>query len=73
MEKTGLSPLLAQVLIHRDITNAELAQVYLDPESQTLPAPLTEFADLAASVELLKDAIAYLSNSTKIKVETTVV
>ena len=58
VEKTGLSPLLAQVLIHRDITNAELAQVYLDPESQTLPAPLTEFADLAVSVELLKDAIA---------------
>ena len=58
VEKTGLSPLLAQVLIHREITNAELAQVYLDPESQTLPAPLTEFADLAISVELLKDAIA---------------
>ena len=28
VEKTGLSPLLAQVLIHRDIANAELAQVY---------------------------------------------
>ncbi len=58
VEKTGLSPLLAQVLIHRDITNADLAQVYLNPESEDLPAPLTEFADLAISVEFLKNAIA---------------
>lgn len=57
-KQTGLSPLLAQVLWHRGIDNAELAQVYLDPESQTLPTPLAEFPDLAKSVDLLKDAIA---------------
>ena len=58
VKKTGLSPLLAQVLLNRDITSADLAQVYINPESQNLPAPLTEFADLAISVELLKNAIA---------------
>ncbi|MEB3311261.1 MAG: single-stranded-DNA-specific exonuclease RecJ [Snowella sp.] len=58
IEQTRLSPLLAQVLWHRGIDNAELAQVYLDPESQTLPTPLAEFPDLGKSVDLLKDAIA---------------
>lgn len=54
---TGLSPLLAQVLINRGITTPELAQIYCEPESQRLREPLGEFPDLAKSVELLTTAI----------------
>ena len=55
---SGLSPLVGQVLINRGITTPEECQAFLQPESQALPSPLTEFPDLAASVELLADAIA---------------
>jgi len=55
---TGISPLLGQVLINRGIETPEAAQVYLDPESQVIPAPIDEFPDLAISVEMLKEAIA---------------
>ncbi|MGL5033232.1 MAG: single-stranded-DNA-specific exonuclease RecJ, partial [Microcystaceae cyanobacterium] len=54
---TNLSPLLGQVLFNRGITTAELAQVYCQPENQTLPDPLLEFPDLIKSVELLVKAI----------------
>lgn len=55
---SDLSPLLAQVLINRGIETPEQAQAFLQPESQVLPSPLTEFADLAISLELLETAIA---------------
>jgi single-stranded-DNA-specific exonuclease len=55
---TGLLPLVAQVIINRDINNVDAAQVYIEPESQQLPSPLSEFEDLAVSVELIKNAIA---------------
>ncbi|MEY2833680.1 MAG: hypothetical protein RLZZ574_2939, partial [Cyanobacteriota bacterium] len=55
---TGLLPLVAQVMINRDIATAEDAQAYIEPESQNLPSPLDEFTDLAISVELIKNAIA---------------
>jgi single-stranded-DNA-specific exonuclease len=55
---TGLLPLVAQVMINRDIATAEGAQAYIEPESQNLPSPLDEFTDLAISVELIKNAIA---------------
>ena len=58
VQTTGLLPLMVQVLINREIKTPELALVYIDPESQKLPAPLEEFRDLAISVELLKEAIA---------------
>jgi single-stranded-DNA-specific exonuclease len=54
----NLSPLIAQVLINRGITTTQQAQAYLEPESVVLPSPLTEFADLAVSIELLQQAIA---------------
>ncbi len=54
---TGLSPLLAQVLINRGIATEEEAKEFLDPEQQRLPAPVEEFPDLAPSLELLVDAI----------------
>ncbi|MEM9539192.1 MAG: single-stranded-DNA-specific exonuclease RecJ [Cyanobacteria bacterium P01_E01_bin.42] len=55
---TGLSPLLAQVLIQRDIKTPEQAQFYINPESEQLPPPLQEFPDLEASVDLLEEAIS---------------
>ncbi len=55
---TGLLPLVAQVIINRDITTPEAAHKYIEPESQDLPSPLSEFKDLAISVELIKNAIA---------------
>lgn len=57
-EATGLSPLLAQVLINRGVHTPEQAQAFLDPESQFLPSPLVEFPDLEISLELLQRAIA---------------
>lgn len=55
---TGLLPLVAQVIINRDIATPGEAHTYIEPESQNLPSPLDEFKDLAASVELIKEAIA---------------
>ncbi|PSB11148.1 single-stranded-DNA-specific exonuclease RecJ [Pleurocapsa sp. CCALA 161] len=55
---TGLLPLVAQVMINREIATAEDAQAYIEPESLDLPSPLDEFKDLAISVELIKNAIA---------------
>ena len=58
VQATGLSPLIAQVLLNRQLNTAKAASIHLDPESQTLPLPVTEFTDLAISVDLLKEAIA---------------
>ncbi|MEA5470502.1 single-stranded-DNA-specific exonuclease RecJ [Spirulina sp. 06S082] len=55
---TGLSPLLAQVLIQRGIKTPEQAQFYLNPETEQLPLPLEEFPDLKKSVDLLEEAIS---------------
>ena len=55
---TGMLPLVAQVIVNRGIATPELAHSYIDPESQHLPSPMSEFPDLDISVELLKDAIA---------------
>jgi single-stranded-DNA-specific exonuclease len=55
---TQLSPLLTQVLINRGITTPDAAQVFLNPESQQLPSPLSEFPDLPIALEFLLRAIA---------------
>ena len=55
---TGLLPLVTQVILNRDIATIDDAHAYIEPESQDLPSPLSEFKDLAASVELIKNAIA---------------
>ena len=55
---TGLLPLVTQVIINRDIATADEVHSYIEPESLDLPSPLDEFQDLAASVELIKEAIA---------------
>jgi single-stranded-DNA-specific exonuclease len=57
-QATGLSLVLSQILINRGIETVAQAQVFLNPESQTMPAPLEEFPDLAISVQFLKEAIA---------------
>lgn len=55
---TNVSPIISQLLLNRGITTAEAAEAFLNPESVVLPSPLEEFPDLAASVELLQQAIA---------------
>ena len=55
--QVGLSPLLAQVLLNRDIQTPEAAQEFLNPEALLLPSPLDEFPDLEASIEILLQAI----------------
>ena len=55
---TGFDPLVARVILNRGIDKADLARVYIDPESQTLPSPGSEFSALDTSVELLVEAIA---------------
>ncbi|NEO26156.1 MAG: single-stranded-DNA-specific exonuclease RecJ [Kamptonema sp. SIO4C4] len=57
IEATGLSSLLAQVLLNRGMTTAAAAQVFIDPESTTLPSPTEEFADLNKAVDLILEAI----------------
>lgn len=54
---TGLSPLMAQVLVQRDILIPEQAADFLNPERLQLPSPLLEFGDLPISLELLTTAI----------------
>ncbi|AFZ45114.1 single-stranded-DNA-specific exonuclease RecJ [Halothece sp. PCC 7418] len=57
VEATGLSPLLAQVLINRGILSPDEAQVYVNPEAETLPSPNQDFPDLEQSIDLMIEAI----------------
>jgi single-stranded-DNA-specific exonuclease len=54
---TGLSLLLAQVLVNREIETPQEVELFLNPESLALPSPLDAFPDLAHSIELLEHAI----------------
>jgi len=54
---TGLSPLLAQVLINRGMDTPERSRLFLDPASEELIDPKTEFPDLNPSLDLLERAI----------------
>ncbi|MEM6592904.1 MAG: DHH family phosphoesterase, partial [Cyanobacteria bacterium P01_C01_bin.73] len=55
---TGLSPLLAQVLVNRGIADGEAAVEFMEPERLRLASPLEDFPDLAAAVDLLVETIA---------------
>jgi single-stranded-DNA-specific exonuclease len=55
---TNISPIVSQLLINRGMKTPEQVQAFLDPESLSLPSPLSEFPDLAISLELLESAIA---------------
>ncbi|NEO97639.1 MAG: single-stranded-DNA-specific exonuclease RecJ [Symploca sp. SIO2E9] len=57
-QATGISQLLAQVLINRGIETPAQAKVYLNPLSQKMPSPRDEFPDLEISLEMLTEAIA---------------
>jgi single-stranded-DNA-specific exonuclease len=56
-QEAELSPIMAQVLLNRGLTDLEQVQAFLRPESQPLPSPLAEFPDLPLSLELLINAI----------------
>lgn len=58
VKKFGVSPLLATVISNRGLTTWEKIKSYLEPESDSLPNPRTEFPDLNKSVILLQQAIA---------------
>jgi single-stranded-DNA-specific exonuclease len=54
---TGLSPIIAQVLLNRGINSPEAAKIFLDPELEALPDPKREFPDLIASIGCIEQAI----------------
>jgi single-stranded-DNA-specific exonuclease len=54
----NMSPLINQLLINRGFDLPDTAEIFLNPQSLSLPEPLDEFPDLAMSVELLQNAIA---------------
>ncbi len=54
---TGLSPLLAQVLINRGMNTPELSKLFLDPDREVLSDPKLEFPDLLKSLDRLEKAI----------------
>lgn len=56
-ESLELSPLMAQVLVNRNLTDQEQIQAFLHPEILPLPSPLSEFLDLPLSLELLINTI----------------
>lgn len=53
----GISPMIAQVLINRGLTDTQDAQYFLNPDLEPLPSPLQDFPDLALSLEILVQAI----------------
>ncbi|NDJ21955.1 single-stranded-DNA-specific exonuclease RecJ [Nostoc sp. B(2019)] len=56
---TNISPTISQLLINRGIETPKQVETFLEPESLILPSPLEEFPDLAISLELLQEAIAF--------------
>jgi single-stranded-DNA-specific exonuclease len=54
---TGLSPIIAQVLLNRGINTPEAAKVFLDPELEELLDPKQEFPDLIKSIDCIELAI----------------
>jgi single-stranded-DNA-specific exonuclease len=56
-DATGLSPIVAQVLLNRGINTPEAAKVFLDPELEDLPDPKQEFPALTTSIDRIEQAI----------------
>ncbi len=56
--ETGLSPLIAQILINRGNITPSAAEIFVNPDLEELPLPIDVFTDLNASVEILIEAIA---------------
>lgn len=57
VEKLGLSPVVAQIIINRGMVNVDEVQGYVNPEIIDLPSPLTEFPDLPKSIGILQSSI----------------
>ncbi len=56
-DTTGLSPIIAQVLLNRGFNTPKAVQVFLDPELESLPDPKQEFPDLITSIDRIEKAI----------------
>jgi single-stranded-DNA-specific exonuclease len=54
---TGLSPIIAQVLLNRGFNTPEAVKIFLDPELEDLPDPKQEFPDLITSIDRIEQAI----------------
>ncbi|MEO1428065.1 MAG: single-stranded-DNA-specific exonuclease RecJ [Cyanobacteria bacterium J06633_8] len=55
---TNMPLLINQLLINRGFDVPDTAEIFLNPQSLSLPEPKQEFPDLAMSVDLLQNAIA---------------
>ncbi len=53
----GISPIMAQVIVNRGITDLASAKYYINPEQAQLPHPLQEFPQLSHCIHILKQAI----------------
>jgi single-stranded-DNA-specific exonuclease len=56
-QATGVSPVMAQILLNRHLMDKDQVKAFLNPDSQFLPSPLAEFEFLPLSLELLINAI----------------
>lgn len=56
-DATGLSPIIAQVLLNRGINTPEVAHIFLDPELEQFPSAIQAFPDLLKSVDRIEMAI----------------
>jgi single-stranded-DNA-specific exonuclease len=56
-EATGLSPIIAQVLLNRGIVTPEAARVFLEPELDNLPDSKLVFPDLLTSIAQIEQVI----------------
>lgn len=57
-DSAQISPLLAQVLLNRELSTPDLVHRFLEPDTEVLPAPTDAFPDLAIALDLLQEAIA---------------
>ena len=56
-DATGLSPIIAQVLLNRGFDTPKAVQAFLDPELESLLDPKQEFPDLITSIDRIEKAI----------------
>ncbi|MCX8077629.1 MAG: single-stranded-DNA-specific exonuclease RecJ [Geminocystis sp.] len=54
----GISPIMAQVIVNRGVTDLSSAHYYINPEQAQLPHPLQEFPHLSHCIDIVKQAIA---------------
>jgi single-stranded-DNA-specific exonuclease len=54
---TEISPLLAQILVNRNKINLKQAEIFLNPNRESLPKPVDVFKDLCQSIDILEQII----------------